>query len=262
MSMMETSEARQQIERWIEESQLLLGRTIPGVLEDNQRLRDKLAGAEEDSDRMREELASLRRELGALQSDLEALRGQHEYLKAEQASRGGGAGPGRSSYEPDGATDQRDGGQAARDPGAEPGGCPALIESGTPPVPGLAPGPAASRGAAVKMLKSSPVMNGVFAAQYDALFRRPWPVWGAAVLVATVNVFLFAFDRPWTASDGMRNWGDWLLTGRRRPAPPGSARRPGSIRARSSTSACSWAGWSSALLSREFAIRVPPPASW
>jgi uncharacterized membrane protein YedE/YeeE len=26
-----------------------------------------------------------------------------------------------------------------------------------------------------------------------------------------MNVFLFAFDRPWTASDGVRNWGDWLL---------------------------------------------------
>jgi chromosome segregation ATPase len=86
MSMMETSQARQQIERWIEESQLLLGRTIPGMLEDNQRLRDKLTGAEEDSDRLREEVASLRRECGALQSDLEALRGQYEYLKAEQAS--------------------------------------------------------------------------------------------------------------------------------------------------------------------------------
>ena len=33
------------------------------------------------------------------------------------------------------------------------------------------------------------------------------------ILVATVNVFLFAFDRPWTASDGLRNWGDWVLTG-------------------------------------------------
>jgi chromosome segregation ATPase len=86
MSIMETSEARQQIERWIEESQLLLGRTIPSVLEDNQRLRDKLASAEEDSDRMRNEIAALRRDLGALQSELEGLRGQHEYLKAEQAA--------------------------------------------------------------------------------------------------------------------------------------------------------------------------------
>jgi uncharacterized membrane protein YedE/YeeE len=107
------------------------------------------------------------------------------------------------------------------------------------------------------MLKSTPAMNGVFAAQYDGLFRRPWPVWGAAVLVATVNVFLFAFDRPWTASDGMRNWGDWALTGvglLHRPdlLPPwfysGSLLNIGVL----------LGGLAAALLSREFAIRVPP----
>src|SRR5438876_3783941 len=30
---------------------------------------------------------------------------------------------------------------------------------------------------------------------YAAVFGRPWLVWGSAVLVATLNVFLFAFDR-------------------------------------------------------------------
>lgn len=95
------------------------------------------------------------------------------------------------------------------------------------------------------------------ATQYVALFGRPWPVWGAAILVATVNVFLFAFDRPWTASDGMRNWGDWVLTGL------GLAHRPDLV--------APWlysgsllnlgvllGGLTAALLSREFAIRVPP----
>jgi hypothetical protein len=107
------------------------------------------------------------------------------------------------------------------------------------------------------MLESSPVMTGIFAAQYDTLFRRPWPVWGAAVLIATVNVFLFAFDRPWTASDGLRNWGDWMLTGAgllHRPdlLPPwfysGSLLNLGVL----------LGGLAAALLSREFAIRVPP----
>src|SRR2546430_3375726 len=55
-------------------------------------------------------------------------------------------------------------------------------------------------------------MASALRAQWDALVGRAWPVWGAALLVATVNVFLFAFDRPWTASDGLRNWGDWVLT--------------------------------------------------
>jgi len=108
------------------------------------------------------------------------------------------------------------------------------------------------------MLESGPpAMRNVFAAQYDTVFRHPWPVWSAAVLVATVNVFLFAFDRPWTASDGMRNWGDWLLSGL------GVLHRPDLV--------VPWlysgsllnlgvllGGLVSALLSREFAIRVPP----
>jgi uncharacterized protein len=100
-------------------------------------------------------------------------------------------------------------------------------------------------------------MGGPFSAQYAALFSRPWPVWAAGILVATVNVFLFAFDRPWTASDGLRNWGDWVLTGL------GVVHRPDLI--------APWlysgslldigvllGGCAAALLSREFAVRVPP----
>jgi uncharacterized membrane protein YedE/YeeE len=100
-------------------------------------------------------------------------------------------------------------------------------------------------------------MGRSFARQYAALFGRPWAVWGSAVLVGTLNVFLFAFDRPWTASDGLRNWGDWLLTGAgvvRRPdlLPPwlysGSLLNLGVLAG----------GAAAALLAREFAIRVPP----
>jgi len=101
------------------------------------------------------------------------------------------------------------------------------------------------------------VTGPALSAQYAALFGRPWPVWGAALLIATVNVFLFAFDRPWTASDGLRNWGDWMLTGL------GLSHRP--------DLAAPWlysgsllnlgvllGGLTAALLSREFAVRVPP----
>ena len=102
-------------------------------------------------------------------------------------------------------------------------------------------------------------MPSSLAPLYAAVFARPWLVWGSAVLVATLNVFLFAFDRPWTASDGLRNWGDWALTGVglvRRPdlLPPwlysGSLLNIGVV----------VGGTIAALLSREFAIRVPVPA--
>jgi uncharacterized membrane protein YedE/YeeE len=102
------------------------------------------------------------------------------------------------------------------------------------------------------------VTGPAFSAQYAALFGRPWPVWGAAVLVATVNVFLFAFDRPWTASDGLRNWGDWVLTGL------GLAHRPDLVAPWFYSGSLLnlgvlFGGLTAALLSREFAIRVPPP---
>jgi uncharacterized membrane protein YedE/YeeE len=95
-----------------------------------------------------------------------------------------------------------------------------------------------------------------FRQQYEALFGGPWPVWGAALLIAATNVFLFAFDRPFTASDGVRNWGDWVLTGlgvltRTDLIAPwlysGSLLNLGVV----------VGALAAALLSREFAIRVP-----
>src|SRR5438876_4032424 len=100
-------------------------------------------------------------------------------------------------------------------------------------------------------------MARLFSPQYRLVFGQPWPVWAAALLVAMVNVFLFAFDRPWTASDGMRNWGDWVLTGL------GIVRRPdllvpwlysGSLL----NGGVLLGGLVAALLSSEFAIRLPP----
>ncbi len=101
-------------------------------------------------------------------------------------------------------------------------------------------------------------MGQSFARQYAALFGRPWVVWGSAVLVGTLNVFLFAFDRPFTASDGLRNWGDWLL------AALGIAHRPDLLPpwlySGSLLNLGVLAGGAlGALLAREFAIRVPPP---
>jgi uncharacterized membrane protein YedE/YeeE len=96
----------------------------------------------------------------------------------------------------------------------------------------------------------------VFAAQAEALFARPWPAWGAALLLATTNVFLFAFDRPFTASDGLRNWGDWALTGL------GIVKRPDLIAPWLYSGSLLNLGviagaLVAALLSREFAVRVP-----
>ena len=95
------------------------------------------------------------------------------------------------------------------------------------------------------------------------MFARPWLVWGSAVLVATLNVFLFAFDRPWTASDGLRNWGDWVLTGARRSSAGRTSCAPWLYSGSLLNLGVIVGGTIAALLSREFAIRVPTcAASW
>jgi chromosome segregation ATPase len=78
------TETRHQVERWIEESQYLLGRVIPSVFDDHQRLRDRLAASEADADRLRQEVAALRREIHDLQSELGALRAQYEQVRGDQ----------------------------------------------------------------------------------------------------------------------------------------------------------------------------------
>src|SRR5215470_5981878 len=100
-------------------------------------------------------------------------------------------------------------------------------------------------------------MGRALSAQYAAVFGRPWPVWGAAILIATVNVFLFAFDRPWTASDGLRNWGDWVLRGLG-VAPRADLVAPWLYSGSLVDLGVLLGGLTAALLAREFAVRVPP----
>jgi len=77
---------RQQVERWIEESQYLLGRVIPSVFDDNQRLRERAVASDAECDRMREEIATVRRELHEVQLELSGLRGQNDDLRSQQAA--------------------------------------------------------------------------------------------------------------------------------------------------------------------------------
>ena len=95
--------------------------------------------------------------------------------------------------------------------------------------------------------------------QYTKVFGRAWAVIPSALVVAALNVFLFAFDKPWTASDGMRNWGDWFfqtfrLVNQSDLLPPwlysGSVLNLGLL----------LGGLSAALLSREFGFRPAPAA--
>lgn len=46
---------------------------------------------------------------------------------------------------------------------------------------------------------------------HGALFRKQWPAWVGGLILALVNIMLFAYEKPWSTADGARNWGDWIL---------------------------------------------------
>ena len=109
------------------------------------------------------------------------------------------------------------------------------------------------------MAGAPPTIAAFLNQQYGRIFARPWPVIPSALVVAALNVFLFAFDRPWTASDGMRNWGDGLLKtvgwiNQPDLLPPllysGSVLNLGLL----------FGALAAALLGREFAVRPAPPS--
>ena len=107
-------------------------------------------------------------------------------------------------------------------------------------------------------MSQSPLSFALFLRrQFASVFAHPWPVIPSALVIAALNVFLFAYDKPWTASDGLRNWGDslfHLLGVINQPdlLPPwlysGSVLNLGLL----------LGGLLAALLSREFALRPAP----
>jgi hypothetical protein len=72
-------EDRQRVDRWLEESQYLIGRLVPAFLDDRDRVRSRLEVVEQDNERLRTELAESRREAAE-------LRGELEFHRAERAS--------------------------------------------------------------------------------------------------------------------------------------------------------------------------------
>lgn len=76
MEGIEGLEDRQRVDRWLEESQYLIGRLVPAYLDDRDRLRSRLEVVEQDNERLRAELGEARREAAEVRSDLEFLRAE------------------------------------------------------------------------------------------------------------------------------------------------------------------------------------------
>lgn len=75
--LMEGLEDRQRVDRWIEESQYLIGRMIPGLLDDRERLKGKLEAADQEGAKLRQEIGELRKEVSDLQSETQFFRSEH-----------------------------------------------------------------------------------------------------------------------------------------------------------------------------------------
>ena len=76
MEGMEGLEDRQRVDRWLEESQYLIGRMIPAYLDDRDRVRGRLETFEHDNERLRGELTDAKREIAELRAELDFLRSE------------------------------------------------------------------------------------------------------------------------------------------------------------------------------------------
>jgi hypothetical protein len=74
MDDLNAAEARQRLERWAEEGQHLLGRVLPALLEQHDRLRARAEDAEQVTERLRRELTELERELHTLRVENQLYR--------------------------------------------------------------------------------------------------------------------------------------------------------------------------------------------
>ena len=46
---------------------------------------------------------------------------------------------------------------------------------------------------------------------FKKFFEKQWPMWIGGMLFGLLNVLMFAFEKPWSVADGVRNWGNWIL---------------------------------------------------
>jgi hypothetical protein len=82
MSHTETSVAddRERVTHWIDESQYVVGRLIPGLLDDRDRWRGRVLAAEEEIEQLRSELGEARRTIAQLESECRDWRGEQGAL--------------------------------------------------------------------------------------------------------------------------------------------------------------------------------------
>ncbi len=106
-------------------------------------------------------------------------------------------------------------------------------------------------------IKEAGPLESIFREAYEKIFSRSWPVWLGGLLIGLLSIIIFAWARPLGVIAGPREWVDWLFysAGLYGTHPQNPLISSGSAL----TFALIWGAFASALFSRQFAIKVPPP---
>jgi len=103
--------------------------------------------------------------------------------------------------------------------------------------------------------------KGIFKELYDTIFEHSWQMWVGSIILAMLSICLFMISSPWGSSGGLLNWGQNLFSGLglslENSAPDGVTFLLDYKYAILSIVVIIGA-LSSALLGKEFAIRIAP----
>ncbi|MBI4699431.1 MAG: YeeE/YedE family protein [Nitrospirae bacterium] len=106
--------------------------------------------------------------------------------------------------------------------------------------------------------KDTDVLTAMLKDAYAKMFYKNWPVWLGGLLIGILSVITFAWDRPLGVVGGIREWFDWLFysLGIYSSHPYYSPHMStGSVM----TFGLLFGAFASALMSKQFAIKIPPP---
>lgn len=93
---------------------------------------------------------------------------------------------------------------------------------------------------------------------YNKVFFNNWPVWLGGLLIGITSVITFAWARPWGVIAGLREWMDWIFY-ELNIYETHPEHNPVTSSSSILTFGLLWGAFASALLSRQFQIRKPPP---
>lgn len=106
------------------------------------------------------------------------------------------------------------------------------------------------------MSKDSNIFLNIVVQGWNRVFVQPWSMLTGGVLVGILSVITFAWSRPWGVVGGLRNWADWFFysLGIYGERPYSALVSTNSIL----TLGLMLGALAAALMSKQFAIRIPP----